>query len=87
MPPTTLADFTHVWFVDFEFGGADGNTPVPICVVASEWQTSQTIRWWLDTPHRPALPPYACDQHNLFVAYFASAEMGCHLALNWPLPS
>ena len=23
----------------------------------------------------------------LFVAYFASAELGCHLALDWPLPA
>ena len=31
-------------------------------------------------------PPYPIDDSSLFVAYFASAEMSCHLALGWPLP-
>jgi len=26
-------------------------------------------------------------ENSLYVAYYASAEMGCHLALNWPLPN
>ena len=33
--------------------------------------------------------PKASIQHwkdTLYVAYYASAEMGCHLTLNWPLP-
>jgi hypothetical protein len=33
-----------------------------------------------------AQPPYALDDQTLFVAFFASAELGCHLALKWPLP-
>jgi hypothetical protein len=31
-------------------------------------------------------PPYPTDGGCLFVAYYASAELGCHLALGWPLP-
>ena len=31
-------------------------------------------------------PPYATDANALFVAYYASAEIGCHLALGWPVP-
>ena len=31
-------------------------------------------------------PPYPTDAGSLFVAYYASAEMGCHLALGWGLP-
>src|SRR3954452_6242120 len=34
-----------------------------------------------------ALPPYRIDEKALFVAYYASAELGCHLALNWPMPA
>jgi hypothetical protein len=33
------------------------------------------------------MPPYSIGPDTLFVAYLASAEMGCHLALGWPLPS
>jgi DNA polymerase-1 len=30
--------------------------------------------------------PYPTDPNVLFVAYYASAEIGCHLALGWPVP-
>lgn len=33
-----------------------------------------------------AKPPYDTGKDVLFVAYFASAEMSCHLSLGWPLP-
>jgi len=30
--------------------------------------------------------PLPMGENNLYVAYYASAEMGCHLALDWSLP-
>lgn len=33
-----------------------------------------------------AEPPFPINDDTLFVAYFASAELGCFLALGWPLP-
>jgi DNA polymerase-1 len=33
------------------------------------------------------VPPYSIDPDCLFVAYYASAELGCHLALGWPMPA
>jgi hypothetical protein len=33
------------------------------------------------------MPPYPIGPDSLFVAYLASAELGCHLALGWPLPA
>ena len=30
--------------------------------------------------------PYGTGPDDLFVAYYASAELGCHLAIGWPLP-
>ncbi|MEO5345822.1 MAG: DNA polymerase [Magnetococcus sp. YQC-9] len=32
-------------------------------------------------------PPFAVDEETLFVAYYASAELGCFLSLGWPLPA
>ena len=32
-------------------------------------------------------PPFPIDDDTLFVAYFASAEIGCFLALGWPVPT
>ncbi|MFA4904056.1 MAG: DNA polymerase [Desulfobaccales bacterium] len=31
-------------------------------------------------------PPYNIDKNSLIVAYYASAEMGCHIFLGWDLP-
>jgi DNA polymerase-1 len=86
MLPPALDEFQSVWFADFEFGGTPGGLQRPRCVVASEWHSARTIRLWLDTPLPPSCPPYSCDRHSLFVAYYASAELACHLALHWPLP-
>ena len=33
------------------------------------------------------LPPYSVGPDSLFVAFYASAEIGCHLALGWPKPA
>jgi hypothetical protein len=32
------------------------------------------------------MPPYSTGPEALFVSYYASAELGCHLVLEWPLP-
>jgi hypothetical protein len=42
-------------------------------------------RVWLDGP-APPRPPYGTGDDVLFVAYYASAELCCHLALGWPTP-
>ena len=42
---------------------------------------------WQDELRRLPRPPYPIDPGSLFVAFYASAELGCHLALNWPMPA
>ena len=76
--------YREIWLVDFEFNGAPGDVPSPVCLVAHELRTSRTIRLWRD--QMGPSPPYPLDEQVLFVAFFASAELGCHLALGWPLP-
>lgn len=71
---------------DFEFRAPPGHRPYPVCLVARELVSGRNHRLWLDSPIRPVLPPYPIDRHTLFIAYYASAELGCHLALDWPLP-
>src|SRR4051794_32345620 len=56
-------------------------------MVARELHTGRLIRFWRDellTLHRP---PFDCGPESLFVAYYASAELGCFLALGWPMPA
>jgi len=82
-----LQPFREVWCVDFEFVADDGEQPKPVCMVARELRTQRLERWWRGDLDAAAAPPYpTADPTVLFVAYYASAELGCHLALNWPVP-
>jgi DNA polymerase-1 len=78
--------FREVWLVDFEFSAPPGERPTAVCLVAWELLSGTRPRVWQDELQGMDRPPYAVDRGALFVAYYASAEMGCHLALGWPLP-
>jgi hypothetical protein len=78
-------NFREVWLVDFEFSAPPGERPTVVCLVAKELSTDRTLRFWQDELAGMDRPPYAIDENALFIAYYASAEMGCHLALGWPL--
>jgi hypothetical protein len=78
--------FREIWLVDFEFAAPSGEQPKPVCLVAHELTAGRTLKIWQDQLQSMDRPPYAVDKDSLFVAFYASAEMGCHLALNWPLP-
>lgn len=86
MGKINLDSFEQIWCVDFEFVAKPGCICKPICVVAIEVRSGQQIQLWLADTDVPTEPPYRTDSKSLFVAYFASAEMGCHLALNWMRP-
>ena len=77
--------YRQVWVVDFEFMASSGERQVPVCVVGKELLSGLMVRVWLGDSSPPC-PPYPTGPDSLFVAYFASAEMGCHLALGWPVP-
>jgi hypothetical protein len=78
--------YREIWAVDFEFGGGDGDAPIPRCLAARELRSGRTVRVWEDELLRMRRPPYPTDDRTLFIAYYASAEVGCHLALGWPVP-
>ena len=85
--PTSLNTFKEVWLVDFEFNAPAGERPSPICMVARELQTGRTLRLGQDELSAQRVAPYSLGPEALFVCYYASAELGCHLALNWPMPA
>ena len=80
-------DYKTVWCVDFEFAAIDGNAVKVICMVAKDLVTGQTIRMWQDDLEVLNAPPFSIDGDSLFVAYFASAEMGCFKVLGWAMPA
>jgi len=71
--------------IEFEFGGRDGNRPRPVCMVARELRTGQEWRVWRG--EFASAPPFPTGPDALFVAYYASAELGCFRALGWPMPA
>ena len=79
-----LLPFREVWAVDFEFDAKAGENPQPVCLVAWELRAGRRVRLWRD--EFGSAPPYSTGPDSLFVAYYASAEIGCHLELGWPAP-
>jgi len=78
--------FREVWAADFEFVARSGDRPVPVCLVARELRSKREYRLWQDDLTGSRQAPYGTTEECLFVSYYASAELGCHLALGWPLP-
>jgi DNA polymerase-1 len=79
-------DFSEVVVADFEFASLPGEQVQPLCLVAWELCSGRVHRLFGDELRSRPTSPYHTDQGTLFVAFFASAEVNCHLALNWPIP-
>lgn len=79
-----LRYFREVVAVDFEFAAPPGERQTPVCMVAHELRSGRRFKIWQDE-FGPA-PPYASGPDVLFVAYYASAELGCYRALGWKTP-
>lgn len=86
MTVDALRPFGGVWLGDFEFDAQAGERPSPVCFVARELRSGQLIRLWHDDLRAMREPPFSTGPDNLFVAYYASAELGCFQALGWPMP-
>ncbi len=75
----------EVVLVDFEFVAQPGEQPQPVCLVAKLLREGRTIRLWRD--QLGPSPPYPIGADTLVVAFYASAELGCHRSLGWPMPA
>jgi hypothetical protein len=77
--------FKQVWLADFEFIPKPGERPDVVCLVARELRSGRTLRLWRN--QLGTKPPYPVGNDALFVCFVANAELACHLALGWPLPT
>ena len=87
--------FRHVVIADFEFhfgghasaadAGRSGERPCPVCMVAKELRSGQ--EWRLRQGQFGSAPPFPIGSDGLFIAYYASAELGCFRASGWPMPA
>ena len=80
-----LDQFREVVVADFEFVADPGERPRVVCLVAHELRSGRRHRLWYD--QLGPVPPYPIASDVLFIAFYASAELGCHRALNWPMPA
>jgi hypothetical protein len=76
--------FREIVVADFEFAAPPGERPKPLCLVARELFSGRRFRVWCD--EFETCPPYATGPDVLFVAYYASAELGSYRVLDWPMP-
>jgi DNA polymerase family A len=91
----TLLAYRNIVVADFEFefGGhasfedasRSGERPRPVCMVAKELRSGKT--WRVFRGEFGAAPPFPIGADSLFVAFYASAELGCFRALGWPVPA
>jgi DNA polymerase I len=79
-----LDTFREVVVVDFEFTATTGERPGPVCLVAHELHSGRRFRIWRD--QFGPRPPYATGPDVLFIAFYASADLGCYRVLGWPMP-
>lgn len=84
MGMTLPGRFREVWLCDFEYEAPVGGSPLPVCAVFKELNSGQTLRLWQDELQLLPVAPITTSADGLFVSYFASAELGCFLALGWP---
>jgi DNA polymerase-1 len=79
-----LYRYGEIWLGDTEYVSLPGERPVPVCGVFREFRTKRQIELW-QGEFGPR-PPFSTGPDTLFVAYFACAEIGFFLALNWSIP-
>jgi DNA polymerase-1 len=82
-----LGGFREIWALDFEYSACAGERPSPICLVARELRTGRQLTLWEDDLRTLDAPPYRLDNDALLVAFYSSAEWGCHAVLGWPMPT
>lgn len=78
--------FKQIRVMDFEFQFSSGGLPRPVAMVAYDIVTGIYIRWGPPELVPGSTPPFPMGDDTLVVTFFGSAEMGCFLALGWPMP-
>ncbi len=81
-----ISAFKSIIAIDFEFSAPPGEQPSIVCLVAKNLKTGEKWRYFQNELLSMKMPPYPHDSKSLIVAYYASAEITCYLALGWPLP-
>jgi DNA polymerase I len=76
--------FREIVVADTEFTVIAGERQVPVCLVAHALRSGRRFR--IFEGQFGSGPPYATGPDVLFVAFYASAELGTYRALGWKMP-
>lgn len=79
-----LNDEPRLWLADFRYDREPGERLKPSSLIAKEHRTGKLVR--LERSKLSSDPPYQIGPDALLVCYDAS-QLGCHLALDWPVPA
>lgn len=80
-----LDQFREIVVVDFGFVARSGERPDVVSLSYCELRSGRKATLWRD--QLGETPPYSTSPDTLFVGFFSSAELGCHRALGWSLPT
>lgn len=78
--------YGEIWAVDAEFHCPEGRRPQPICMVGKELLSGRVMRLDEEALRLAKRCPFDIGANSLFLAYFATAELGCFWNMGWPLP-
>ena len=81
-----LDQYKTIWVCDTEFIARPGEHPEPVCLVAIEYRTGETIRIWADEMATMKTPPFPTGEDSLFEVYYGTAELGVFKANGWDYP-
>jgi DNA polymerase-1 len=79
--------YREVTVLDFEFRAVEGDRPVVVCMVAHELLSGRFHRLTATELATLTEAPFPTGDDALVVAFYASAEIGCFLALGWRRPA
>ena len=78
-------EFNFGGHASFEEAGRSGERQRPVCMVAKELRSGQ--EWRQIRGEFGSKPPFPTGPDALFIAYYASAELGCFRVLGWQKPA
>ena len=81
-----MPDFKQIWVLSMPFVREDGENPVSICLVASEFYSGEVGT--LNNDQLIAnVPPFDVGSDSLILTVSANEILGCILEIGWPLPA
>ena len=75
--------FDRIIFGDFEYRSTSGNLPEIRCGVFVEYPSNEVQKFWSNELPRKSF----IQKNDLFVAYYAPAEISCFQQLGWDIPN